>query len=83
MEAQSSDISSTQVPTSPVAPEILLSLATGPMLFGIVAASALGELIESLGIASGELFRGDRLPLLKFPSDSPNTESISRAKSSQ
>ncbi|MBW4648837.1 MAG: hypothetical protein KME06_09055 [Kastovskya adunca ATA6-11-RM4] len=54
--------STSQFPT-----EFLLSLATGSLLLGIVGAKATYSLIEELGKASEEVFRGDRLPMLNFP----------------
>ena len=60
-------------PPSPVASEILLSLAVPPVLIGLACAHTLTEAIASLGLASEEIFRGDRLPLLKSeqPENSP------------
>ena len=46
---------------------IWVSLATVPVLFGILAAHSLAENLRELGQASEEIFRGDRLPLLNFP----------------
>jgi hypothetical protein len=43
----------------------LLGLATIPLLAGILAARSLGEAIAELGRTSEEMFRGDRLPILK------------------
>jgi len=54
--------------TGSVSPEsgtrLLVSLATGPFLLGLVAGRALEHLLQDLGKASEELFRGDRLPVL-------------------
>jgi hypothetical protein len=54
--------------TSATRPEatsrLLVSLATGPFLLGLVAGRALEHLLQDLGKASEELFRGDRLPVL-------------------
>lgn len=47
--------------------DLLLSLATGPMLLGILAAQAVGSWLQSVGLASEEVFRGDRLPVLHVP----------------
>jgi len=51
--------------------ELLLSAATVPLLAGLVAARFVSEVVTSLGQASEEVFRGDRLPVLHFnqPSD--------------
>ena len=45
-------------------PELLVSLATAPLLLTLMAARRLAEELQTTGIASEELFRGDRLPLL-------------------
>jgi hypothetical protein len=50
-----------------VSPSLLVSLAATPWLAAIVSARAAGSSIEQLGLASEEIFRGDRLPVLHFP----------------
>lgn len=50
-----------------ISSDILLSLATVPLLAGLLASKAVGECLKSLGSDSEEVFRGDRLPLLNFP----------------
>jgi hypothetical protein len=50
-----------------VSPSLLVSLAATPWLAAIVSARAAGGFIEQLGLASEEVFRGDRLPVLHFP----------------
>ncbi|HEY9727514.1 MAG TPA: hypothetical protein V6D50_13780 [Chroococcales cyanobacterium] len=60
--------SSSKMPT-----DFLLSLATGPLLLGVLSLDALCSWLQSTGISSEEVFRGDRLPLLHFP-DSPDYE---------
>ncbi|MCL1473311.1 hypothetical protein [Argonema antarcticum] len=47
--------------------EMLVSLATGPLLLGILCGKASIELLQALGEASEEVFRGDRLPAIEFP----------------
>jgi hypothetical protein len=49
---------------SPVSPSLLVSLAATPWLVAIVAIRAAGEGLKRLGVASEEIFRGDRLPIL-------------------
>ncbi len=51
----------------PLPTEVLLSLATAPMLLGILATDAVFSWLQNLGISSEEVFRGDRLPVLHFP----------------
>ncbi len=53
----------------PIAPSLLVSLAASPCLLAIVGLRATSELLASLGATSEEIFRGDRLPLVRFPSD--------------
>ncbi|MFE4108121.1 hypothetical protein [Almyronema epifaneia] len=48
----------------PSASNWLVSLATAPVLLAIVGSRALSEFSQQLGLASEELFRGDRLPVL-------------------
>lgn len=47
--------------------QILLQLSTGPMLLALLGGKAASETLQAIGEASEELFRGDRLPVLKFP----------------
>jgi hypothetical protein len=56
-----------------VSPSLLVSLAATPWLAAIVSARAAGDFIEQLGLASEEIFRGDRLPVLHFPDRSSDT----------
>ncbi|MDJ0708195.1 MAG: hypothetical protein QNJ46_33405 [Leptolyngbyaceae cyanobacterium MO_188.B28] len=67
----STDHSNTHAPTLPVSPELLISLATGPMLLGILSAKSLSEFVQQIGVASEEIFRGDRLPVLTMPIPKP------------
>jgi hypothetical protein len=49
---------------------IWIGLGTAPLLAGVLGARAIALAIQELGCASEELFRGDRLPILKItPSD--------------
>ncbi len=47
-------------------PTLWLSLATIPLLLFLLSAKALFDLIQQLGLASEELFRGDRLPVINL-----------------
>jgi predicted branched-subunit amino acid permease len=47
--------------------EFLLSLAVGPMLFGVLATDAVFSWLQAIGTSSEEVFRGNRLPVLHFP----------------
>lgn len=48
-------------------PSTLVSLAATPWLGAIIAIQATQGLLEQVGLASEEIFRGDRLPVLHFP----------------
>ncbi|MFB2645906.1 hypothetical protein ACE09Y_06465 [Raphidiopsis sp. BLCC-F218] len=48
----------------------LLQIGTISMLLLLVANKVTSEVITTLGTASEEIFRGDRLPPLKFPETS-------------
>ncbi len=51
-----------------VPPAFLLSLATAPVLVALVGGKALSKAVYELSVFSEEIFRGDRLPVLPFPS---------------
>jgi hypothetical protein len=57
------------LPNSVVSPSLLVSLAATPWLVTIVAVQAAGGLLEQLGLASEEIFRGERLPVLHQPAN--------------
>lgn len=64
------DLPKTPAPESqklPLPSDILLSLASLPLLGGLLAAKAAAEFVTSIGIESEEVFRGSRLPVLNFP----------------
>lgn len=44
---------------------MVISLMTGPLLVTLMGARALSEALTQLGLASEELFRGERLPTLQ------------------
>jgi hypothetical protein len=70
--AQSPQTSSSSDPLKAIPSGLLIGAATVPMLAGIIAGKALAQIAQDLGQLSEEFFRGDRLPLLKFPAqDSP------------
>ncbi len=45
----------------------LLQIGTVPVLVALLAAKALLPIINATSLASVEVFRGDRLPILPFP----------------
>lgn len=55
--------------------EILLPLGTGAMLIGLLGGKTVIQTLQALGQASEEVFRGDRLPNLKFPVETESKSS--------
>ncbi|MBL1178869.1 hypothetical protein [Pantanalinema sp. GBBB05] len=53
--------------TDPRSPDLWLSLATVPILMGVLGGRGILQAVQELGQLSEEIFRGDRLPLLTFP----------------
>lgn len=51
----------------PIPNDILLSLATAPLLIGLLAGKTIATLLKSASEASEEILRGDRLPFLDPP----------------
>ena len=47
--------------------EILLQAGTGTVLLTLLGGKAATIALQALGVSSEEVFRGDRLPVLKFP----------------
>ncbi|ACK72607.1 hypothetical protein PCC7424_4237 [Gloeothece citriformis PCC 7424] len=47
-------------------PSLWLSLVTSPFLLFLIALQSVIEGLRELGIASEEIFRGDRLPILNI-----------------
>lgn len=56
--------------SSTISHSLLLQIGTASMLLLLVANKVTSEVITTLGTASEEIFRGDRLPPLKFPEES-------------
>lgn len=49
----------------PGSPSVVISLMTGPLLVTLIGARVLSDALTQLGLASEELFRGERLPTLQ------------------
>ncbi len=47
--------------------QILLQLGTGPVILALLAGKAAAQTLQAIGQGSEEVFRGDRLPVIKFP----------------
>lgn len=48
---------------------VLLQISTVPVLAALVAGKAVAETMQAIGQSSEEIFRGDRLPILPFPTE--------------
>lgn len=46
--------------------KLLLSLGTAPLLVALIGGKAIADLMKEIGQTTEELFRGDRLPVLKI-----------------
>jgi hypothetical protein len=55
---------------------LLLSLSTAPFLLLLLGGRALSALLLELGETSEELFRGDRLPVLKISKPAAEDEGL-------
>jgi hypothetical protein len=62
-----SETARANTPELAVPTDLLLSLAVGPILLGIITLEAVSSWLEVAGTSSEEVFRGDRLPILHFP----------------
>lgn len=54
-----------------ISAEVLLSVATVPVLLALVGGKALAGLVQEIGQMSEEVFRGDRLPILNMMNSKP------------
>ncbi|MGL5081983.1 MAG: hypothetical protein ACRC8A_10910 [Microcoleaceae cyanobacterium] len=50
-----------------ISSNLLLGMATAPVICFLTGGKLLGELLIGISQSSEEIFRGDRLPLLHFP----------------
>ncbi|MGB3237395.1 MAG: hypothetical protein WBB29_03805 [Geitlerinemataceae cyanobacterium] len=55
--------------------DLFLSLATTPVLLGLWGARILNDCLQDLSDVSEEIWRGDRLPVLNFPTSEEDKES--------
>ena len=58
-------------------PNMMVSMITGPFLFGLLGARAIAEGLTQLGLASEEVFRGERLPILHTVPDATSHNTVS------
>jgi len=54
-------------PNWKISSDLVLCLASGPILIALLGNKAINELLLEVGLYSEEVFRGDRLPILNFP----------------
>ncbi|MCT7974508.1 hypothetical protein [Laspinema olomoucense] len=54
-------------PVVKISSELLITLLTPPFLGALLGGKAVSQMLQSMGQASEEVFRGDRLPVLNFP----------------
>lgn len=59
----------------PISTDLLLSLGTAPLLLALIGSKALAEMVQTVGQVSEEVFRGDRLPILKISLSADPTSS--------
>lgn len=62
------------MPNSQLPTKILLSLSTAPFLLILLGGKTLTGLMQEMGQATEEIFRGDRLPVLKISNLDRRTE---------
>ena len=65
----------TTMKSTTLAGDALVSVATIPLLMGLLAMKAGAEMMQKVGQTSEDIFQGDRLPVLKGPSMSDNLDS--------
>lgn len=62
---------SASAPVNRQSAEVAVGLLVPPVLLGILATRALADGLTQLGLASEQLFAGDRLPSLNIPPVAP------------
>lgn len=55
--------------------QTLLQLSVGPVILALLGGKAAAQLVQAMGEASEEIFRGERLPVLRFPSETESDSS--------
>jgi len=55
--------------------DVLLQLSSASVLVALLGGKAFSETLQAIGHASEEVFRGDRLPVLKFPVETESNPS--------
>jgi hypothetical protein len=63
--SQSNLLSNPFTPSPKLPVDWLIGAGTVPLLLMLVGGKAIATLVQDAGLASEELFRGDRLPVLK------------------
>ncbi|NJO44240.1 MAG: hypothetical protein HC835_00575 [Oscillatoriales cyanobacterium RM2_1_1] len=65
-----SELESSRPAPNKIASNLMLGMATAPVLCLLTGSQFLGKLLTGLSQSSEDVFRGDRLPLLHFPQGS-------------
>ena len=55
--------------------QVLLQIGTASVLLVLLAEKATAQSLQAIGQASEEVFRGDRLPVLNFPTQTESESS--------
>lgn len=56
--------------------DLLLQVGTATVLVALIGGKACSETLQAIAQASEELFRGDRLPVLKFPIETESKSTL-------
>ncbi len=57
-----------------ISAEILVSVCTAPFLICWCGSNTIKDWLQEIGQTSEELFRGNRLPVLNFPNQAPDSQ---------
>ena len=68
---------------APETSNLLLGLATAPVLVGLWGSRMLSEWMRDIGQVSEEILRGDRLPILNFPPSEGDREEAEIGRSGE
>jgi len=71
--SKSVDPMSSLLAQMPTMPNLAVSVATVPVLVGLLGGHAIADILHQVGLASEELFRGERLPILAIPAKDGTT----------
>ncbi|MEL7034181.1 MAG: hypothetical protein AAFO04_00965 [Cyanobacteria bacterium J06592_8] len=69
-----SDVSPLEAQGVKIPSDILLSVATAPLMFVLMGGKVVSKAILEMSRSSEAVFQGDRLPVLNFPHQPPQEE---------